>query len=281
MSLVPRYCGGMLPGIIEPDSLDEWIESWDRQQELYVVNREQRFTVALDTIAGLAGDASQPLRFLDLGCGPAAFGTRLLDRFDGSTYVGVDLDPVLLRLGDAVAERYGGRCTIRTGDLTSDTWSEGLVPGSFDAIVSSTALHWLGVADLGAVFRTCRELLTDRGVLLNADNLRYGPGSAPLQRLSDVLEIEHQRRAQAGGALNWHQWWERARADDVLGPFVELRDAIYPAPQAVEVTDTDDGNSPPPLADLYEALLGDAGFEVVDTVWQYFDDRVLVALSKR
>lgn len=261
------------PIVKTPSSIDAWIESWDRQQELYVAGREQRFDVVVDTVAGIVGDDGT--RILDLGCGPGALGTRLLDRIPTATYVGVDIDPVLLRLAEEVGARYGARFALRAANLASTDWADGLAPSSFDAIVSSTALHWLDVGHLSEVLRTCRTLLYDGGVFVNADNLRYAPTASRLQALSDRIEADHQQRAAAEGAQTWSEWWDRARADDVLGPLCVERDAIFPPRPVI-----DDGDAPPPLLDLYIGLLHDAGFAVVDTVWQRFDDRVLVALPR-
>lgn len=261
------------PIVKTPYAIDAWIESWDRQQELYVAEREQRFGVVVDTVAAIVGDNG--IRILDLGCGPGALGTRMLDRMPTATYIGVDIDPVLLRLAEEVGGRYGDRFTLRAANLVSTGWADGLAPQSFDAIVSTTALHWLGAGALSEVFRTCRALLHDGGVFVNADNLRYAPTASRLQALSDRLEADHRQRAAVEGAQTWSEWWDRARADDALGPLCVERDAIYP-PRPV----TDDGDAPPPLLDLYIGLLHDAGFAVVDTVWQRFDDRVLVALPQ-
>ncbi|ANP49384.1 hypothetical protein J2Z21_006182 [Streptomyces griseochromogenes] len=43
-----------------------WPESWDRQQEWYMPDSEERFTIMLDMVEALAG--TDP-RVLDLACG--------------------------------------------------------------------------------------------------------------------------------------------------------------------------------------------------------------------
>jgi hypothetical protein len=63
---------GIIPMMSTAETTKSWIERWDRQQELYIPRREERFEVMatvldhLDTI-----DASAGLRILDLACGPA------------------------------------------------------------------------------------------------------------------------------------------------------------------------------------------------------------------
>ena len=67
-----------------------WQQSWDRQQEWYMPDREERFRVMLDMVEALVG--SEP-RVLDLACGTGSITDRLLQRFPRATGTGVDLDP--------------------------------------------------------------------------------------------------------------------------------------------------------------------------------------------
>ncbi|TBO54451.1 methyltransferase domain-containing protein, partial [Streptomyces kasugaensis] len=76
-----------------------WQHSWDRQQEWYLPDREERFGVMLDMVEALVG--TEP-RVLDLACGTGTISDRLLKRFPKAESVGVDLDPALL----AIAEGY-------------------------------------------------------------------------------------------------------------------------------------------------------------------------------
>ncbi|MEE3921525.1 hypothetical protein V2I01_34525 [Micromonospora sp. BRA006-A] len=45
-----------------------WQESWDRQQEAYLPDREHRFAAMLDAVEAVAGD--RPPRVLDLAAAP-------------------------------------------------------------------------------------------------------------------------------------------------------------------------------------------------------------------
>ncbi|MGW1885142.1 class I SAM-dependent methyltransferase [Streptomyces sp. NPDC001970] len=84
-----------------------WQESWDRQQEWYMPDREERFRVMLDMVEAVAGP--EP-RVLDLACGTGSITDRLLKRFPKAVGVGVDLDPALL----AIALHW-----LRTGPLAT------------------------------------------------------------------------------------------------------------------------------------------------------------------
>src|SRR5215468_11140211 len=55
-----------------------WQRSWDRQQEWYMPDREERFRIMLDMVEGLVGTAP---RVLDLACGTGSITARLLARF--------------------------------------------------------------------------------------------------------------------------------------------------------------------------------------------------------
>jgi trans-aconitate methyltransferase len=76
---------------------------------------------------------------------------RLLDRFPAAAVVGVDADPLLLGLArSAYFDRSGLRIVGR--DLRVDDWVTAVGEGGFDAVVSTTALHWLTPTELTAVY---------------------------------------------------------------------------------------------------------------------------------
>ena len=132
----------------------DWIERWDRQQEVYLPDREERFTALVDAVEASAG-RPDPL-VLDLGCGPGSLAVRLLARLPGASVVAVDADPVTLALGRAA---YADRPALRflSIDLRAADWASrlGLEPGRpVDAVVSTTALHWLSAAELRDLYAT-------------------------------------------------------------------------------------------------------------------------------
>src|ERR1700678_1337729 len=88
----------------------DWIERWDRQQEVYMPDREDRFTALIDAVE--AGTGRPDPLVLDLGCGPGSLAVRLLDRLPGATVIGLDADPGKLALG-AAAHRGPARAPTR------------------------------------------------------------------------------------------------------------------------------------------------------------------------
>src|SRR5262245_60147684 len=89
--------GIMAATTISRDSARAWIERWDAQQQEYLPDREDRFTVIIDAVEEIAG-RPDPL-VLDLGCGPGSLAVRLLGRLPQATVVAIDADPLTLALG--------------------------------------------------------------------------------------------------------------------------------------------------------------------------------------
>ena len=116
-----------------------WQESWDRQQEWYMPDREERFRVMLDMVEALVGTSP---RVLDLACGTGSITARLFDRFPDATSTGVDLDPALLAIAEGTFEG-DERVSFVTADLKDPEWSAKLPYDSYDAVLTATALHWL------------------------------------------------------------------------------------------------------------------------------------------
>ena len=253
--------------------MDLLIERWDRQQEIYVPFREERFNVMFAFIAQLQQFGGLPgqLNVLDLACGPGAIGQRLLTRFDDARYVGVDVDPVLLHLAHHAGHRFGDRFRIEARDLADEDWSTNYSDGQFNVVTSSTALHWLDDDSLGRVIGAAARVLAPGGVFLNADNLGFTPPQGTFQRVATALDIAHVSAAENAGGENWTAWWASVRADPELAELCAERDRRFPPKE--------DAENPPPSLESYEAALRRAGFDEIATIWQHFDDRVLAAVK--
>ncbi len=93
----------------DPQQTDwlDWLRRWDVQQDGYVPEREARFAAMFDALAALL-----PGTFvaLDLGCGPGSLSRRLLARFPEAQAIAVDLDPVLLAIGQRALGTVDGVC---------------------------------------------------------------------------------------------------------------------------------------------------------------------------
>ncbi|MFN6118794.1 MAG: class I SAM-dependent methyltransferase [Actinomycetes bacterium] len=262
------------------------IEAWDRQQELYIGGREARFDALLDAVdwhvERLA--TSEPV-VVDLCCGPAAIGRRLLRRFPTARYIGVDIDPVLLELARRVtAEHPAAHLDIVECDVADPGWLERAPVGAVDVVCSSTALHWLSGSELDRTLAHAWRSLRPGGLLLNADHLGFDTLPA-FTELARWVASRDAVAASVGGAPNWAQWWAAARTDETLRPLCERRDQVFPPPEPPAVADHDEGAAAaasidrrPPLRGFVDAARR-AGFGEVDTIWQRFDDRIVMAVK--
>lgn len=255
-----------LPEGLAQDAALSWIERWERQQEDMLPDREERFTALIDAVA-LGAGRDDPL-VIDLGCGPGSLSVRLLDRLPQATVVAVDTDPVTLALGRAA---YGDRPGLRfvDQDLRAGGWPAALdLPRRADAVVSTTALHWLSEPALRALYREVATALRPGGLLLDGDHLGSDPDSPTLVRLEhELTEAEDRRRFPHGHGEGWTRWWEAAAADPVLGRLTVER--------ARRSVDANHHGSPSGLLATHVDALRAAGFAEVGTLWQRGGNRLL------
>jgi SAM-dependent methyltransferase len=245
---------------------NSWLERWDRQQSSYMEDRERRFSVMFDALQAIG----PPTLALDLACGPGSLSSRLLDRFPGSRVVAVDYDPVLLRIGKETLARFDRRMSWVEGDLRGDSWTRSLPSGRFDAILSTTALHWLSEEELTRLYRSLPGLLRPGGVFLNGDHLRYEADQTGLDAVArSASAARRARRTASGGAESWDDWWKRLSAEPGLREQFAERGRRFPGSHHREENLS---------TSTHERALRSAGFTEVGTIWQEFDDRVLMAI---
>lgn len=245
---------------------ERWIERWDRQQETYMADREERFAVIADVVESVA-DRPDPL-VVDLGCGPGSLAVRLLDRLPGASVVGIDADPLLLGLARGAFERRDG-LRIVDRDLRAPGWERDLaLPRPADAFVSTTALHWLTGDELADTYAVVARLLRPGGVLVNGDHMRDGAARPTLDTLTRVVRANRARRAGTADGEDWTGWWEAIAQEPELADLLAERTA-----RSYEHTEDPGIN----FGDHVDRLRA-AGFGEVGTVWQSGDDRVLVAV---
>jgi trans-aconitate methyltransferase len=246
-----------------PDAA-ELLRRWDAQQTAYIRHRAQRFAVMVETIERLRGPAP---RVLDLACGPGSLSAALIEKLPEASIVAVDKDPVLLAIA---SEALGGAgdITIRAADLDGLDWLEQL-DGAFDAVVSSTALHWLAPDALARLYFGLAGRVAPGGLLLNADHLLYDALAQPeLHRLARLDDEANQAAAFGAGTDSWDQWWALAQSRPDYADAARAREAIWA------------GKLPPPKVTLgfHLETLRSAGFRQTGTIWQYLDDYVVCAV---
>jgi trans-aconitate methyltransferase len=242
-----------------------WQESWDRQQEAYLPDREHRLAAVLDVVDAVTGGA--PPRVLDLAGGTGSISLRALARFPGAEVTLLDLDPVLLAIATA---SLGDRASIVTADLNRPEWTSAPPHTGYDAILTATALHWLTPDRLRTLYREANGILRPGGVLVNADHMPDDGLPGLTERLVARADAERDARYAAGAVLSWRDWWDRLAGDETLGPLLEQRRAVYPDGHHVEWL--------PPVSWHLEALRA-AGFREVGTVWRGGADAAVAGLA--
>ncbi|MFK0157799.1 class I SAM-dependent methyltransferase [Streptomyces sp. NPDC090499] len=241
-----------------------WQESWDRQQEWYMPDREERFRIMLDMVEALVGTAP---RVLDLACGTGTVTARLLARFPDAVSTGVDLDPALLAIAEGTFAG-DGRVTLVTADLKDPDWTARLPYDSYDAVLTATALHWLHSEPLAALYGQVAELVRDGGVFMNADHM-IDDSTPRINAAERARRHQGMDQAKAAGALDWAEWWQLAAQDPVLAGPTARRFEIY--------GEHADGDMP--SAEWHARVLREKGFGEARPVWCSPSDTLLLALK--
>ncbi|MFF0726642.1 class I SAM-dependent methyltransferase [Streptomyces sp. NPDC004134] len=247
-----------------------WQASWDRQQEWYMPDREDRFRVMLDAVEALVGP--EP-RVLDLACGTGSISARVLHRFPGARTTGVDLDPALLAIARGTFAD-DPRAEFVTADLAKPDWAARLPHGSYDAVLTSTALHWLFSDQLATLYGQIAGVVREGGIFVNADHMP-DPATPAINEAVRNWGKVRQDRERAEGVLDWADWWRVVAADPVLGGPAAERFAIFGDPNDPNEGHADgDVQAPAWHAETLRA----AGFAEARTVWASARDAAVLAL---
>jgi SAM-dependent methyltransferase len=245
----------------------EWLRRWDVQQGGYLPAREGRFAAMLDALGVLL-----PADFvaLDLCSGPGSLSERLLARFPGARCVAVDKDPALLAMGRAVHADAGGRLRWVDADLLAPDWAEALGVERVDAVLSTTALHWLTADQLVRVYRRLGTLVRPGGVFLNGDHIRFGPQLPRFRQVADALkEARREEAHRQRGVETWEDWWAALAKEPGAAGVLAERERRFAARTREGINAG---------YDFQVGALREAGFVEVDVIWQDLDNRVLMAV---
>jgi SAM-dependent methyltransferase len=244
---------------------EAWQESWDRQQEGYMPDREHRLAALLDVVEAVAGP--RPL-VLDLACGTGTISRRLLERFPGARSIAVDVDPALLTIARATLGD-DERVRFVRADLADPAWVGALPETPVDAVVTATALHWLPEPLLRRVYRDLAGIVRPGGAVANADQM----GAADLPRLGAALaavEARRRERLRADGRPDWDAWWDIAAADPLIADAVAERRAHFGGANHPAEFD--------PPSSWHAQALRDAGFDEAGVVWRSGGGAVVAAV---
>ncbi len=180
-----------------------WLARWDAQQQRHIPDREERFTAMVDAVAAFAGP--EP-RVLDLGCGPGSLSARILDGIPGASVVAIDADPVLLAIGRGALGDRARSLQFVDADLRGD-WVQALPsPEPYDAAVSTTALHWLGLEQLVRLYQPLAGVLRPGAVFLDGDRLDFDHDQRTIA--AGARQVRPEWPDAPEGAEDYDAWWD-------------------------------------------------------------------------
>ena len=255
----------MMPTAIPALNWQDWMQRYDQQQSTYLPNREQRFTTMLDVLETLL---PEDFVALDLACGPGSLSQRILSRFPQARCVAVDMDPILPLLGQQVLGDMQGRLRWVEADISEPSWLSQLGEEHVDAVVSTTALHWLSAGSLVEMYRQLGDLVRPGGVFLNGDGFGFAPHLPSFNKVTEHGHAQWAAQASAAEKENWEAWWEALRREPGMEPFFAERERRF----STKV------RPPRTLVEVHLAALCNAGFREVGVIWQHLDNRVVMAV---
>ena len=171
--------------ISDPHGLHDWsskeyVHDWVTRQDRYEDERRPQFQMIADAIP-VTRDAA--IQILDVGAGYGALTQFLLEQFPNARALCQDGSDEMAELGRQRMSKWKGRFDYVIADFSKPGWSRA-IPGSFDAIVSSIAIHNVRVpATIEEIYKEVFQLLKPGGCFLNVD-LVFVPLSKQLDWLS-------------------------------------------------------------------------------------------------
>jgi SAM-dependent methyltransferase/GNAT superfamily N-acetyltransferase len=265
----------------QPVDWRDWYWRWERQQSSYIARREERFEAMLEALGALM----QPeFTVIDLMCGPGAITRRIVERFPGARVIAIDLDPVLVEMGRQAIGDAGGRIRWTETNLGEPGWPSRLQIGQVDAVLSTTAIHWLTAGGIIELYRQLAEIVRPGGIVMNGDQMDFVEAQPALRRLAQERREEHRSQASARGAESWEAWWLALRMETALAELFAERDRRFSwrgseRERAIGANRDDSvENVRHTHFEVHRAGLLDAGFREVDVIWQHLGSRVLAAV---
>ncbi|MBN2547099.1 MAG: class I SAM-dependent methyltransferase [Spirochaetes bacterium] len=248
--------------------IDYWLAQWESMQDAYVPYRNERFDFINDLVKYLFTDRAD-IRILDIGCGTLSFSSKFLNYSENIKIVGVDYHPLLYWLS---CQKYMDNEIVELMllDIRKDHEWEKINEKNFDLIVSSTALHWLGKNNLVKVLNKSFSLLSAGGYFINIDHMRNGNND-----IQNFVENErkkiYEKEFKDNNIKNWDRYFNDFSA---LINKPDLQDEInrkFGKWEGIEEGLT---------FKEYREIMEKIGFNDIDTIWQYLNDRIIIAKKK-
>jgi len=150
----------------------------------------------------------QPIRVLDLCCGPGDVGRAIREAYPNARIDGIDRDPFFMSICKAANRRGRIAGTLIVRDLQDDAWLDDL-SGDYDVIATVNALHWFHAPRAERIVADVYGALRHGGVFLLAEP---AAAAAPFAAGFDAWKA---RQPSRYSQENWQRLWSRANA--ILG----------------------------------------------------------------
>jgi tRNA (cmo5U34)-methyltransferase len=239
----------------------EYVENWLVQDTALEPERRPLLRRAASLLP-FPPDAA--IRVLDVGAGYGALSEEVLQR-PGARVVCQDYSHPMLDLARSRLAWAGDRVSFVTADLSTPDWVTRM-PGPFDAVVSSIAIHNLGSAErIRAVYGEIFHLVRPGGCFYNLELIF--PASDALRHIyyeHGVVAGYRRAQARAGREISAAQAWEEVR-QRYAG---HHGDGDDPERQWAS-------HSEPADAADHLRWLQDAGFTAVDCLWKDLNQALL------
>jgi tRNA (cmo5U34)-methyltransferase len=148
---------------------NKFIEQWAAKGDWQAPIREMQTAMVLRMIPQPIDAA---IRVLDIGAGYGALATAVLNDRPNATAVCLDASEAMLNLGSERNSNLGNPIKFIQASLESAGWLNS-VEGSFDAVVSTRALHHFTENQRRRfIFKEVFGLIREGGCFINADNVR-------------------------------------------------------------------------------------------------------------
>ena len=224
---------------------DGYVRDWIERQD-----DESRADLYLRRLVNLIPrDPDGDLRVLDIGSGYGALAKLVLEVYPHARVVVHDYSEPMLAEARARFASVSDSVSYFRSDLLSSAWATG-IDGSFDAVVSSIAIHNVRYPErIRGIFHEVAPLVAPGGCFLNFDYVALDGPAAAAERHAQMME----RRAK------------EYEATGVLKTLREVESEISRRPR--EARGDDAVGEPGTLANQLR-WLREAGFDTAECFWR-------------
>ena len=125
----------------------------DWKPSLYLKFEKERTQPAIDLVMKI--EHENPVRIVDIGCGPGNSTSVLKARWNNSEIIGVDSSPAMIEQAQKTGENIDWVCADASSDLSN--------LGKFDIVFSNAAIQW--IPNHEKLLSNLFELLNPNGIL--------------------------------------------------------------------------------------------------------------------